>query len=175
MQKVDLPLVAAASGCFDRGIGETRLRVIWKEYGNDMFGWKGWKPSAIVEEISDLPGVGPVVARQFAEGIPAFLRFWKAISKHVVLSNPEDSAAKLVSQALAGLSFCFTGFRDPEAARIIEQNGGRVASGVAKGLTALIAKDPGSGSGKVQKANQLGIKVMTAMQFQTYLKSKGVQ
>lgn len=175
LQKVDLPLVAAASGCFDRGIGETRLRVIWKEYGNDMFGWKGWKPSAIVEEISDLPGVGPVVARQFAEGIPAFLRFWKAISKHVVLSNPEDSAAKIVSQALAGLSFCFTGFRADDLEKLITTNGGRVASGVAKGLTALIAKDPGSGSGKVQKANQLGIKVMTAMQFQTYLKSKGVQ
>jgi len=175
LQKVDLPLVAAASGCFDRGIGEARLRVIWKEYGNDMFGWRGWKPSAIAEEVSALPNTGAVVARQFAEGIPAFLRFWKAISKHVVLSKPEDASKALVSSKLEGLSFCFTGFRDDEAAKLITSNGGKVASGVAKGLTLLIAKDPGSGSGKVQKANQLGIKVVTMMQFRTWLKSKGVQ
>lgn len=175
LQKVDLPLVAAASGCFDRGIGETRLRVIWKEYGNDMFGWKGWKPSAIVEEVSALPNTGPKVARQFVEGVPKFLRFWKAVSKHVVLSKPEDASKSQVSDKLSGLSFCFTGYRSDEAEKLITSNGGKVASGVAKGLTMLVAKDPGSGSGKVKKAAQLGIKVVSPMQFMSYLKSKGVQ
>lgn len=175
LQKVDLPLLAAASGCFDRGIGETRLRVIWNEYGNDMFGWKGWKPSAIAEEIANLPNTGPQVARQFAEGVPKFLRFWKAVSKHVVLSKPEDAAASLLSTALQGQSFCFSGLRDAELEKVITTNGGKVASGVAKGLTMLIAKDPSASSSKIQKANSLSIKVVNTMQFLKYVKSQGAK
>lgn len=78
------------------------------------------------------------------------------------------------SNILNGVSVCMTGFRDTELEDLIARNGGKISSGVSKGLTYLIAKDKGSGSSKIVKANSLGVRVVTPEEFYSILHTKGL-
>ena len=81
----------------------------------------------------------------------------------VKLSKPK--AIKVVSSALKGVVVGFTGFRDPELTAAILAAGGLAYDGVKANTTVLLAKDPDSGSSKIEKAIQKGIAVMTPATF----------
>jgi DNA ligase (NAD+) len=68
---------------------------------------------------------------------------------------------------LSGMSFVLTGtlpsYTRQEAKRIIEANGGTVASGVSNKVRYVLAgEDPGS---KLTKAKQLGIQILSEEEF----------
>jgi DNA ligase (NAD+) len=50
-----------------------------------------------------------------------------------------------------------------------EGAGGTIKSSVGKGLTYLVAKDAGSGSAKLQKAQSLGVIVLTPDEMRAML------
>lgn len=110
--------------------------------------------AASVAEITAIPGMGPAKAEAFVTGIRNRERL---IGK--LLGNGVVIQAKAVG-GMTGKSVCMTGFRSPEMEKAIEDAGGTVKSGVGAGLTYLVAKDPGSTSGKAQKAKTLGITVV---------------
>lgn len=62
--------------------------------------------------------------------------------------------------SLSGEVFCFTGFRDAELQSALESEGAEVKSSYTKSVTVLVAKDPNSGSSKLQKARNAGAKVV---------------
>jgi DNA ligase (NAD+) len=69
------------------------------------------------------------------------------------------------------MSFCITGklsMKRDDLVRIIEQNGGKVAS-VNKNLTYLICNDKSSTSGKSKKAADLGITIITEDEFMSMI------
>lgn len=68
---------------------------------------------------------------------------------------------------LKGYSFCFTGKAckpRAELEKMVTDNGGTISS-VKKGLSYLVTDDTGSGSSKNIKAEKLGIKIMTSLEF----------
>jgi DNA ligase (NAD+) len=104
-------------------------------------------------DVAGIPGVGESKAEDFVGGIQARAKLLaKLFSVGVQVQK--------VGGALAGKSFCMTGFRDKALEEAIESQGGAVKSSVGKGLTYLIALDPNSGSGKAEKAKQYGTKVI---------------
>jgi len=111
---------------------------------------------ATVAEIAAVPGIGDTKAEKFVDG---FRRSRKVIdglqAAGVKIKMP------IVGGKLSGLSFCFTGIRDPSLNDEILEAGGSLKSGVSKGLTYLVAKDPKSTSGKAKKARAQGTKVIS--------------
>ena len=79
------------------------------------------------------------------------------------LSKPK--AIKVTSSTLKGVVVGFTGFRDPELSAAVVAAGGLAYDGVKANTTVLLAKDPDSGSSKIEKAIQKGIAVMTPAAF----------
>jgi DNA ligase (NAD+) len=76
--------------------------------------------------------------------------------------------AKVSDGKLNGLSFCFTGAAcKPRSVlqQMVEENGGVVKSGVAKGLSYLVTDDTESNSAKNVKAKSLNIPVISSMEF----------
>jgi DNA ligase (NAD+) len=65
------------------------------------------------------------------------------------------------SEKLKGTSFVFTGFRSQELEDYIKQNGGEIKSGISNKVTYLVCKDKNSGSSKLKKATDLGIKLLS--------------
>ena len=69
---------------------------------------------------------------------------------------------------IAGKSFCFTGKAcrpRNELEQIVVENGGTFKTSVTKGLDYLVTDDQNSGSSKNKKAAELGIPVISSVDF----------
>lgn len=115
------------------------------------------------EDIISIQGFGPTKAHNFVLGWKSQRSEIDKLLKHIKIKEVDMSKK---GKKLEGLSFCITGklskTRD-EYVAIIEENGGKWASGVSKSLSFLICgEDSGS---KLDKANKLGIKILTEDEF----------
>ncbi len=125
---------------------------------------------ASVEELDDIPEIGLTVAESVYEwmrderniGLISRLR-----AAGVVMEMDEASTAAL-DERFVGKTFVLTGKLDnytrDEAAKLIEDRGGRVSSSVSKKTDYVIAgEDAGS---KLTKAESLGVAVLGESEFQ---------
>jgi len=110
---------------------------------------------AKIGQIASISGVGQSKADAFVKG------FAKRAGMVGKLVGEAGIEVQVVSGALAGKTFCFTGFRDRDLQESLEKNGGTVKSGVSKGLDYLVMLDPTSTSGKAQKARKYGTSLIT--------------
>jgi DNA ligase (NAD+) len=109
-----------------------------------------------VAQIAAVNGVGQTKAEAFVDG---FGRRKKIIDD--ILAAGVKVKKPVVGGKLSGMSFCFTQVRDREFEGDIQAAGGSVKGSVGKDLTYLVAKDPKKMTGKVKKAADLGIEVVT--------------
>lgn len=98
----------------------------------------------------------------FLKGLKPFYDF-VAINKLKIL--PMDEPTKVVGNKYAGMKICFTGIRDKELEQLIITQGGEIVNGVSKKTTHLIVADTKSTSGKMVKAVQFGIPILTIESF----------
>ena len=86
-------------------------------------------------------------------------------------SGGKSKGASFDAQQFAGKSFCFTGtltiYGRDQAQSLVEQRGGKAASGVTKNLDYLVAG--AKAGGKLAKAKLLGVQVLTEEEFQKML------
>ncbi len=125
--------------------------------------------AAQTEELSEIDGVGEVLAGAFSE--------YFADEKHVrqlenLLREIEIVVEKVdeETQTLTGLSFVITGSLNHYANRnelkeLIEQKGGKVAGSVSAKTTGLINNDVTSNSSKNKKAKELGVRILSEEEF----------
>jgi NAD-dependent DNA ligase len=137
-----------------------------------------------------IPGIEKKSAEAFIEGLPRFWKFVKdndmervfvasapvAKSPAAMASSPKQPSpvSKAKNEAVMAnvkdKAFVFTGFRDKDAEALIEEYGGRVASGVTKKVDYLVIKEAeGKKSSKVEKAEELGISVITRVELYAML------
>ncbi len=125
--------------------------------------------NATVEELSDIDGVGGVIA----SGIYAFFRNVEQTEKldhllseiHIAQETADESV-----QTLAGMSFVITGslehYENRNALKDeIESRGGKVTGSVTGKTTCLINNDLTSQSSKNKKAKELGIRIVSEETF----------
>ncbi len=126
---------------------------------------------ARAEEISGLEGFGDVLADSIVNyfALPetvALLDRLRALGVNMDCLEAEKG------DLFAGKTFVLTGtlptYKRSEAAALIEQNGGKVSGSVSKKTSYVLAGEE-AGS-KLDKANQLGIPVITEAQFNEMLK-----
>ncbi len=126
--------------------------------------------AASVEELQAISAVGP----RIAESIVLFFR--EKHNRDVVQRLKKAgltmrAPARSTTGTLSGMTFVLTGtlpsYTREEAKRIIEANGGTVASGVSKNVRYVLAgEDAGS---KLAKARQLGIEIISEDQFKSMI------
>jgi len=143
-------------------IGETVARLLADHYGS-------LEPlrQASEEELEEIHGIGPEVAA-------AAHHFFSNARNQKVLDRlrqagvrPVHETRKKGPQTLAGEIVVFTGSLEtltrPEAARIAEAAGARVASAISKKVTLVVA-GPGAGS-KLDEAKKLGLSMIDEAAF----------
>ncbi len=116
--------------------------------------------NASEEELSSVDGVGAVLAKNAAE----FFAEEKnaALIRDLIATGIVFEEEKEKTGALTGMKVVLTGslptLKRGEATKLIEDNGGEVASSVSKTVNLVVCgEDAGS---KLEKANKLGIKVI---------------
>jgi DNA ligase (NAD+) len=143
-------------------VGDTVAKLLADHYG-------ALAPllDATEEELQEIKGIGPEVAESVR-------RFFSSARNRRVLERLAQAGVKPVyerkakgPQTLAGEVVVFTGSLEtmsrPEAAKKAEAAGARVASGISKKVTLVVA-GPGAGS-KLDEAEKLGVRVISEAQF----------
>jgi DNA ligase (NAD+) len=95
------------------------------------------------------------------------------LKKHGLKFSLTEEQLQSMSDKLAGLKFVVSGvfhdFSRDELKHLIEQNGGRVVSSVSSKTDYIIAGD-NMGPSKREKAERLGIKIITEKEFESMIK-----
>ena len=146
------------------GIGLANAKLICRHFKNDVEKMTG----ASEEELSDIQGVGPVLAAAF---VKYFISEERKKEFKLLLGEleiqPEEMAEE---QKFAGMSFVITGSVNHFANRnevkeLVEKMGGKVTGSVTKKTNYLINNDVESASSKNRKAKELGVPIISEEEF----------
>lgn len=125
-------------------------------------------------ELTKLDGVGPVIAREIVNWFKAKenKKLFERLLKQINIKNVQHSMLHKTSSKISGKIFVFTGSLESmsrdEAKDKIRSLGGNISSSVSKNTDYVVA---GSEAGeKLEKANELGVKVLTEKEFLDMLK-----
>jgi NAD-dependent DNA ligase len=140
-----------AGTTFGRGIGVRTMKKLWEAFKGDM------SKCQDVNAIVAVEGFDDKTADKVVNGYPEFIEFYESI-KHRVTIEPYTEA---VVGAFTGKVIMFTGFRDASMEAQIVALGGKMGSSVSTKTTYLVSADPGSTSGKAQKARDIGVEVIS--------------
>ena len=145
-------------------IGLSNAKMICNALGNDLDHIR----HATVEELTDIDGVGEVIARSFADyfASPEHNKTVDDLLQEITLETVQTESN---AQDLSGLVFVITGsldhFENRSALKeTIENAGGKVTGSVTKNTSYLINNDIASTSSKNKKAKELGVPIITEEQ-----------
>lgn len=146
-------------------IGLVNAKMLCRHFDYDMDALQ----SAKEEELSDIEGVGDVIAGAFVSYMnnPANREKIDHLLPELHLEKPESSTE---NQNLAGLSFVVTGtlnsFENRNALKEeIEKRGGKVTGSVTSKTECLINNDVTSSSSKNKKAKELNVPILSEEDF----------
>ena len=162
-RKTTLPKVIYSLGIAN--IGLANAKMICKEYKYDLQAMM----NATEEELSQIDGVGAVIAGTFCE----YFRDEKHRKLVENLVKELTIAVEVIeegSQILSGKSFAITGSLEHfenrnQLKEKIESMGGKVTGSVTGKTFALINNDAASNSSKNKKARELGVEILTEKEF----------
>jgi len=139
-------------------------------------------PEITKQEIVAIDGFSDKTADAFLAGLPKF-RSWLAEHPRLRLINPQSAtqqqlAAQMEQQQttlaakatgllaeLRDKKIVFTGFRDAALEAKLTGFGITIQSGVNKTTSLVVAANPDESSSKLEKARELGIRIMSADEF----------
>ena len=150
-------------------VGERTAQLLAEHFGSlDKLA------SATVEELSEVPEVGPKVAASIVEFFsePANRKLVEKLRKAGLKFTEERKAPR--DSRLAGKTFVFTGAlahrSREEAEELVVSHGGKISSSVSKKTDyVVVGSEPGS---KYDKAKSLGVTILDETQFEKLLASK---
>lgn len=142
--------LADACGCFGEGIGELKLNKIVDKYGElpydkeKVLAVEGWAEKSTEQYMW--------CYAKYIEMVEWFqdMNAWKGFT---IIESKGDKCKDI--------KVVFTGIRSAEMEDVIRQNGGKVLSSFTKDCNLVIAKDPLGNSGKLQKAKEKGVEVIS--------------
>lgn len=119
-------------------------------------------------DFKQLNDFGEVTAKSFTDYFDEYINEIEALACHMRFIAPEVKIENNID--LGGKSFCVTGSlsvyknRD-ELVKDIEEHGGKVVGSVSKKTDMLLTNDSSSGSAKARKAAELGIPIVSEVEF----------
>jgi len=124
---------------------------------------------ASVQELDDIPEIGLAVAESVYEWMrdPKNVDLIHRLNEFGVVMEMDEASTAALDERFVGKTFVLTGklenYTRDEAAKLIEERGGRVSSSVSKKTDYVVAGDD-AGS-KLTKAQSLGVSVIDENQF----------
>lgn len=132
---------------------------------------------ATEEELQQIPGIGPEIARAVVEWFrrPQHREIMEKLRRAGVKLAEEAPVGEAGPQPLAGLTFVITGTLSrprEEVAAMIERYGGRVTDSISRKTDYLIVGEAPGGT-KYRRAQELGIPMINEEQFMEMIKGRG--
>ena len=162
----------AASNAFGHGMGERKIKKILETHPDIIYLYIETDKNKLIEMIKKIDGFDTITATQFITKMSVFLELLHKIplqiqNRLLFDTSGIDKSTKNVKQLSAKI--VFSGFRNKEWEKIIEEKGGEIISSVSKNTTILVTtkEDIENGTNaKLLKAKDLGIKILSKEQFE---------
>lgn len=167
-----------ASNAFGRGFGDRRLQLII----DNVPGLLGsGRVVPIIGNLVAIPGLQVKTSSAFLEALPKFWEFVDAnelgyVFTAALSTAPTTAAAAAAAAAhsvqsnkMNGQVILFTGFRDADLEGKIVAASGRMATALNSKTTILVIDVNGKKSGKADKAEQMGVRVLSREEMEELL------
>ena len=142
--------LADATGCFGEGIGELKLNKIVEKYGELPFD---------KQKVLDTEGWAEKSTEQYMSKYIKYVDMVEFLQENYMWKG--FTIIETTGDKCKDIKVVFTGIRSAEMEEVIRKNGGRVLSSFTKECNLVIAKDPLGNSGKLQKAKEKGVEVIS--------------
>jgi NAD-dependent DNA ligase len=164
LTNVNLAKLIAASNALGEGIGERRLKQVLDTYPNLITDYKKWSKKEFIDKIKELEGWEDKTSSILVNNFDEFIKFYNKIKSYITL----EKKIEIKQSKLTGLTIVLSGFRDNDLQEKLESIGVKISSSVSKNTDYLVVKDQetiNEGTGKVQKAQDVGVKIITKEQL----------
>ena len=166
-ETTNLETIMAASNILGRGMGVKRMGVITKAYPNIMN--EKWDKKQLKDKILELEGFDEITASQIADNFEKFKKFFAELEKIDKISvgqlKTPKKTAKPSGKLFVDQKVVFTGFRNKDWEKFIQDNGGQITGTVSKNTALLVHATGEDSSSKDKKAKDLGVKTMSSEEF----------
>lgn len=177
--------ILSVANIFGRGMGERRLKAIFKEYPDILIN-TSMTTTEKIASVASLSGFAIKTAKAFVDKIPNavdFLHRTQLIEKYntfvTAQTKPKASSSAMATSKTAkgeaiqsktphplqGKRVLLTGFRSKELEKSIEEVGGEIATSVSKKVAYVIVRDMDESTGKADKARKLGVQLILEDDF----------
>ena len=164
LTNVNLAKLIAASNALGEGIGERRLKQVLDTYPNLITDYKKWSKKEFIDKIKELEGWEDKTSSVLVNNFDEFIKFYNKIKSYITLEKKKE----IKQSKLTGSIIVLSGFRDNDLQEKLESIGVKISSSVSKNTDYLVVKDQDTineGTGKVQKAQDAGVKIITKEQL----------
>ena len=164
LTNVNLAKLIAASNALGEGMGERRLKQVLDTYPNLITDYKKWSKKEFIDKIKELEGWEDKTSSVLVNNFDEFIKFYNKIKSYITLEKKKE----IKQSKLTGSIIVLSGFRDNDLQEKLESIGVKISSSVSKNTDYLVVKDQDTineGTGKVQKAQDVGVKIITKEQL----------
>ena len=161
IKEAECDLLLDASNILGRGFALKKIKLVSEKYPLNK---KAEILKLTVDDLLKIDGIGNVNAKQFVENIKKFYEFLDKIGYKCDKEQVKKEVVN-VKTVLKDKKFIFTGFRNKDWEKLIIDSGGKVVTSISKMVDYLVVKNKTDKSGKIDKANELGIKILDMDEF----------
>ena len=158
----DCDILLDASNILGRGFALKKIKLVSEKYPLNK---KVDILKLTVDDLLKIDGIGNVNAKQFVENIKKFYEFLDKIGYKCDKQEVKKEVVN-VKTVLKDKKFIFTGFRNKDWEKLIIDSGGKIVTCVSKTVDYLVVKNKTDKSGKIDKANELGVKILDMGEFE---------
>lgn len=154
-----------ASNYLGRGLGEKKLNKILSSYPNIITDYNN---TNYYDLIIKLDGFDSITTKLFIDNLPKFIELFNTLPIKLQQRLLKTTHKKKVGMLFKDLKIVFSGFRNKDWEKIIEDEGGQISNSISNNTNILIAKyddiQKGTNS-KIIKAKELNILILTPEEF----------
>jgi DNA ligase (NAD+) len=162
LQNIKIPILLSASGTLGSGVGSRKISLLLKSLPT-IFN-KHYEDISLVDKICQIKGFNVKTAELIVKNLKLTRHFLKRIKKYATFYRPPKDEI-VVTRSFDGKKIVFSGIRDKHLEESIVSRGGEVTTSVSKNTSILVVKDVTETSGKIQKAKELGIVIISIDNF----------
>ncbi|MGI0076445.1 MAG: BRCT domain-containing protein, partial [Nitrosopumilaceae archaeon] len=161
LNSIPLYMLMGASPFFGRGVGARKFKQLLK--GIQIYNIDNLN-AITLDQIVNVDGFDLKTANKVLDGIYKFIPFYCGITEKTVIFNEVNTGGTMSGQVVV-----FTGYRNKQLEKIIEDEGGKVGTSVSGKTTLLTVADPNENSGKLKRAKELNIQIVSEKELKQIL------
>lgn len=156
-----------SSNCFGHGISEKKLKKIINVYTDIIQFYIDNSSNDIINKIIQIEGFDIITATKFNEGLEKFINLFNSLNpdfRKKLRINLIDEVN--ITNKFKDIIIVFSGFRNKDWEKKIEDEGGKISSAVSSKTTLLVVLDINQQNSKIIKAKELNILIIEKYKFE---------